>query len=78
MKDPGLSHFTAHTEMIPMRCSLCQDYMHLRCVKSIPMHLILSGGMYHSKSPCTRESIEAKKALAEKIEAEVQKGKSPA
>ena len=33
------------TELLLARCSLCYDYMHLKCVQT-PLWLILSGGFY--------------------------------
>ena len=35
----------AGTELLVARCSLCYDFMHLKCVET-PLWLILSGGIY--------------------------------
>lgn len=62
-----LSHFTLHTEFVPVRCSLCQDLMHRRCIE-VPLYLVLSGGAYQSVNSCTLESIQKRKQISTQIE----------
>jgi hypothetical protein len=68
-KETVLKYFTAHSELIPLRCSICRDYIHFKNCVDVPLYLVLSGGIYQNKTECTHSSIELRKKVADEIEA---------